>query len=710
MPSPFPSITIEDLTPSINGGQFAIKRVPGQSVVVEATIYKEGHDAVRALLKWRSNNELIRIFNNDRDEEAAKTDGVRQASILMPGCMNNRPSQHESQTQHSSDFPAYAGDRHEISGLTWHEIPMKSLENYRFQASFQATSVGFIEYTIEAWGDPFDSWLHEVQKKIEVGIEDLNLEAQEGALLIRAAAIRSKDTEGKKELIHYAVQLEKESSLQFLKDFLKDERMLFLMHQCPDRTMSTTYEPLQRVRVDRLRANFAAWYEFFPRSAEGKKGSGSNFREALARIDDAKAMGFNVIYFPPIHPIGITGRKGRNNSLECLPEDPGVPYAIGAASGGHDSIEPLLGTIKDFQWLISQVQERNMEVALDFALNCSPDHPYVQKYPEWFYHRPDGSMKYAENPPKKYEDVFPLNFYNSKWKELWEELLRILLFWANQGVRIFRVDNPHTKPVAFWEWVIAKVQEQFPDIIFLSEAFTHPAMMKKLAKIGFTQSYSYFTWRNTKEELENYFTELTHSEIKEYFRPNLFPNTPDILPFYLQEGGRAAFLIRAALAATLSSIYGIYSGFELCENAAIPGKEEYADSEKYQFKERNWNAPGNIKPWITRLNQIRNSNSALQNSHLLQFCPSNNNAIIAYLRSSEDDTNHLLVTVNLDPYQQQGATVEVPLHRLGISHESSYLVEDLLTGESYQWKGSHNFVSLNPLTHPAHIFRVKHLG
>ncbi|MFZ4116102.1 MAG: alpha-1,4-glucan--maltose-1-phosphate maltosyltransferase [Chthoniobacterales bacterium] len=651
MPSPFPSITIEDLSPSVEGGKFSIKRVPGQSVVVEATIYKEGHDVVRALLKWRSRN-----------------------------------------------------------ASTWQETPMESLENYRFQASFQVTSIGCMEYTIEAWGDPFESWREEVQKKADAGIQDLLVESQEGARLFHEAAKRCNEAEEKKELTHYATQLEKESSPQFLNDFLKEEHMFLLMHRYPDRSFSTTYEPLQQVRVDRPRANFAAWYEFFPRSAEGKKKSGSNLRAALERIDDAKAMGFDVIYFPPIHPIGLTGRKGRNNALECLPEDPGVPYAIGATAGGHDSIEPLLGTLNDFQWLIAQVQSRGMEVALDFALNCSPDHPYVKKYPEWFFHRPDGSIKYAENPPKKYEDVFPLNFYNLKWRELWDELLRILIFWAQHGVRIFRVDNPHTKPVAFWEWVIARVQEQFPDVIFLSEAFTHPALMKKLAKVGFTQSYSYFTWRNTKEELESYFTELTQSEMKEYFRPNLFANTPDILPFYLQEGGRTAFLIRATLAATLSSIYGIYSGFELCENAAIPGKEEYADSEKYQFKERDWNAPGNIKPWITRLNQIRKTNSALQNIHRIQFCHSNNSAIIAYLRSSEDNTNHLLITVNLDPHHQQAATIKVPLHRLGIPHEHSYLVEDLLTGECYQWKSSHNFISLNPLTHPAHILRVKHLG
>ena len=651
MPSPFPSITIEDLSPCIDGGKVPIKRILGQCFLLESTIFKEGHEVVRALVKWR--------FKQSQQ---------------------------------------------------WQEAPMEALGNHRFQGSFPLSAIGITEYTIEAWGDVFDSWREEMQKKIAASRADLDQEIAEGALLIQAAFKRCQQPQDKKTLQNYAQYLAAISTPGMLKDFLANEEMLCLMRRYPDRSFSTTHEPLQKIRVDRERANFAAWYEFFPRSAEGKKESGSPFRNALARIEDAHAMGFDVIYFPPIHPIGLTGRKGRNNSLTCLAEDPGVPYAIGSFAGGHDAIEPLLGTLADFQWLVAQVKSRGMEVALDFALNCSPDHPYVKKYPHWFFRRPDGSIKYAENPPKKYEDVYPLNFYNPQWKELWEELLRVLCFWAKQGVHIFRVDNPHTKPVAFWEWVIARVQEQFPEVIFLSEAFTHPAMMKKLAKIGFTQSYTYFTWRNTKEELETYFNELSQSAMKDYFRPHLFPNTPDILPFYLQEGGRPAFLIRALLAATLSSVYGIYSGFELCENAAIPGKEEYADSEKYQFKERNWNAPGNIKPWITRLNHIRNTNRALQSRDRLHFCSTSNAAIIAYLRSCEEDDSHLLITVNLDPHHQQSGMVELPLDFLYTAHDRSYVMKDLLTGDSYEWKGSHNFVSLNPLTHPAHVFKVEKTG
>lgn len=649
MSSPFPNVIIENFSPSIDGGKFPIKRAPGQWVHVEATIYKEGHEALRAMLQWR-----------------------------------------------------------EVGKTTWEETLMEPLGNYRWKGSFQVTStMGWMEFTIEAWGDPFESWLEEVQKKEAAEISNLRVEALEGAALIRATAERCKGSKKEKEiLLHVAQQLEAEAkkSEQALSALTANEEFRTLMTITPDRSLATRYEPLQRVRVDRARANFAAWYEFFPRSAQGKKDSGSTLCETLERIDDAKAMGFDVIYFPPIHPIGLTARKGPNNSLHSSPTDPGVPYAIGSPLGGHDAIEPALGTLEDFEWLIEEVKKREMEIALDFALNCSPDHPYVYQHPEWFFHRPDGSIKYAENPPKKYEDVFPLNFYNPQWKDLWKELRRIFLFWAERGVRIFRVDNPHTKPVAFWEWVIAEVHQLFPDVIFLSEAFTHPAMMKHLAKIGFTQSYSYFTWRNTRQELEEYFTELTQSEVKEYFRANLFTNTPDILPFYLQEGGRAAFLIRAVLAATLSPLYGIYSGFELCENKGIPEKEEYADSEKYQYKERDWNASGNIKPWITRLNQIRKDHRALQSMGPLQFCQSDNPSIMAYLKSSEDQKEHLFIVVNLDPHHQESGMVEFPLSPFGLSEESSYIVQDLLTGECYHWKGSWNFVLLNPHTNPAHIF------
>ena len=432
-----------------------------------------------------------------------------------------------------------------------------------------------------------------------------------------------------------------------------------------------------------------------------------DFRDCLPRVDDAKAMGFDVIYFPPIHPIGRTNRKGRNNSITCEPGDPGVPWAIGGEAGGHNAVEPSLGTLADFDWLQKQVRKRGMEIALDFALNCSPDHPYVKEHPEWFYKRPDGTIKYAENPPKKYEDIYPLNFHCENWRELWAEIKSIVLFWAEHGVRIFRVDNPHTKPVAFWEYLITGVREKYPDTIFLSEAFTRPKMMKALAKAGFNQSYTYFTWRNSKRELIEYFTELTQTEMSEYFRPNLWPNTPDILPFVLQEGGRPAFMIRVLLAATLSPLYGIYSGYELCENKALPGREEYLDSEKYQFKERDWNAPGNIKGWIARINKIRRENRALQLYTNLRFYHAESEAILFYGRMTAARDNIILVVVNLDPHRKQNSFVYVPIEEFGQMESDEYEVYDLLNDARYTWRGRRNYVELDPEIQPAHIFLVR---
>ena len=423
-------------------------------------------------------------------------------------------------------------------------------------------------------------------------------------------------------------------------------------------------------------------------------------------------MGFDVIYFPPIHPIGTTNRKGQNNSLKCEPGDPGVPYAIGNSKqgvngGGHKDVAPELGTLADFDWLVGEVKARGMEIALDFAINCSPDHPYVKSHPEWFFKRPDGTIKYAENPPKKYEDVYPLNFHNDDWRGLWDELRDVLLFWCGHGVRMFRVDNPHTKPVSFWEWVIAEVKDKFPDTIFLSEAFTVPKMMQELAKAGFNQSYTYFTWRNSKSELAEYFTELTQSDLKEFFRANFFTNTPDILPEFLQNGGRPAFLIRAVLASMACPVYGIYSGFELCENSPVPGREEYTDSEKYQFKGRDWNAPGNIKDYLTRLNAIRRQNRALQEYSNLRIQTAENDAILCFSKATASLDNLILVVVTVDPWQAQTAFVHVPLADFGIGESEAYVVEDLLTGERFTWRGSRNFVALNPHTRPAHIFRIR---
>jgi starch synthase (maltosyl-transferring) len=502
----------------------------------------------------------------------------------------------------------------------------------------------------------------------------------------------------------------------------------------PSRAQFTAYP---RVWVDRERALFGSWYEFFPRSAEGRGDKASTFRDCLPRVDDAKAMGFDVIYFPPIHPVGITARKGRNNSVTSEPGEPGSPYAIGNRhqgcpnGGGHRDVAPELGTLEDFDWLVAEIRARGMEVALDFALNCSPDHPYVADHPDWFYQRPDGTIKYAENPPKKYQDVYPLNYHNPDWRTLWSELTSVVEFWCEHGVRIFRVDNPHTKPVALWEYLIDRVQRRWPDAIFLSEAFTRPKMMRVLAKAGFTQSYTYFTWRNTKYGLTEYFTELTQTDSAEVMRPNLFPNTPDILPSYLQFGGRPAFIARAVLATTLSPTYGIYSGFELCENAGVwrsdwyaasdvrrfldlcdsdykqLAKEEYWDSEKYQLKERDWNAPGNIKETIARLNQIRRDNRALQQLRNLRLVPCDNDLIIAYSKTTVARDNCLLIVVNLDAWHQQDAFVTVPIEDFGLHPDEWYQLHDLLSGERYHWQGRINFVRLSPYDRVAHVFRIR---
>src|SRR5438874_694379 len=553
----FPSAVIENLEPLIDGARYPIKRVIGEDLMVEADIFKEGHDVVAAALKWRM-----------------------------------------------------------VGETRWHETPMKLIVNDRWRGACTFYENAIYEYTVEAWIDAFTSWQHEFSTKFKAGVFPLRSDALEGAAL----------------------------------------------------------------------------------------------------IEDAKAMGFNVIYFPPIHPIGTTNRKGRNNSVNCGPDDPGVPYAIGNRhlgcpnGGGHKDIDPALGALEDFTWLEEETRKRGLEIALDFAINCSPDHPYVAEHPEWFYERPDGTIKFAENPPKKYEDIYPLNFRCANWAELWAEMKSIILFWVERGVRIFRVDNPHTKPLPFWEYLISGVRDEFPDTIFLSEAFTRPKMMKVLAKAGFNQSYTYFTWRTYKQELIEYFSELTQTEMREYFRVNLWPNTPDILPPILQNGGHPAFMIRAVLAATLSSVYGIYSGFELCENAALPGREEYLDSEKYQFKHRDWDAPGNIKDFIARLNTIRNQNRALQFYDNLRFYNAENGAILFYGKTTPARENLIFVVVNLDPYRRQNSMIDVPIELFGQNEGEPYEVHDLLDDSRYTWYGRRNYVELDPVVRPAHIFRLRRFG
>jgi starch synthase (maltosyl-transferring) len=592
-----------------------------------------------------------------------------------------------------------------VGKRAWRETPMMFVDNDRWRGVCTLYDQAIHEYTVEAWTDTFRSWQQEFTKKFEGGICDLRSEALEGAAIVKGAASRARDRTDSARLREFAEQIVTGANSEIYA-VAKSGELEVLMATYPDRADATQYEPIPYVVVDRQVALFGAWYEFFPRSAEGHGERGSTFRDCLPRVDDAKAMGFDVLYFPPIHPIGATSRKGRNNAVTCEPGDPGVPWAIGGETGGHKTVEPSLGTLEDFDWLQKEVHNRGMEIALDFAINCSPDHPYVKEHPEWFYKRPDGTIKFAENPPKKYEDIYPINFRCENWRELWAEMKGIVLFWAERGVRIFRVDNPHTKPVAFWEYLIEGVREKYPDAIFLSEAFTKPKMMKALARAGFNQSYTYFTWRNSKQELIDYFTELTQTEMSEYFRPNLWPNTPDILPFALQEGGRPAFMSRVLMAATLSPLYGIYSGYELCENEALPGREEYLDSEKYQFKERDWNAPGNIKDWIARINQIRKQNRALQMFTNLRFYPADNDAILFYGKMTPARDNIIFVVVNLDPFRKQNSFIHVPIEEFGQMESDEYQVHDLLNDARYIWRGRQNYVELDPEIQPAHIFLV----
>ncbi len=642
----FSSVTIENVQPLIDCGRYPIKRIVGEDLVVEADIFKDGHDVVAAILKWR------------------------------------------------------------VGKRGWRQTPMMFVDNDRWRGVCTFYDEAIHEYTVEAWTDTFRSWQQEFAKKFEAGISDLQSEALAGAAIVEAAAGRARDRADAARLREFAEQIGRGANSAIYSTARSGE-LEVLMATYPDRADAAQYEPAPRVVVDRTAALFGAWYEFFPRSAEGRGDRGSTFRDCLPRVDDARGMGFDVIYFPPIHPIGHTKRKGRNNAITSEPGDPGVPWAIGSETGGHKAIEPALGTLQDFDWLQKEVRKRGMEIALDFAINCSPDHPYVKEHPDWFYKRPDGTIKYAENPPKKYEDIYPLNFRCENWRELWAEMMSVVLFWAEHGVRIFRVDNPHTKPVAFWEYLIGGVREKYPDAIFLSEAFTRPKIMKALARVGFNQSYTYFTWRNSKQELMEYFTELTQTEMSEYFRPNLWPNTPDILPFLLQEGGRPAFMIRVLMAATLSPLYGIYSGYELCENKPLPGREEYLDSEKYQFKERDWNAPGNIKHWITRINKIRRENRALQMYTNLRFYRADNDAILCYGKMTPARDNIILVVVNLDPFRKQNSFVHVPIEEFGQMESNEYQVHDLLSDARYIWRGGQNYVELDPEIQPAHVFLVR---
>jgi starch synthase (maltosyl-transferring) len=640
-------IVIERVRPEIDAGLFPIKRTVGEKVRVEADVFADGHDAVRCQLLHRK----------------------------------------AGQTQ-------------------WRETEMKHLVNDRWQGVFQVTELGRYQYTVQGWVDGFLSWHHGITKKISAG-QDNPVDFLAGAGLLEFALSQASPSD--QILLKAWVAALRSSHLDQMRQCALDEQLLQTMLKYPKRGLVTVYHRELSVQVDRVKARFSSWYELFPRSCAAEAGRHATFKDCEARLPYVAGMGFDVLYLPPIHPIGRTHRKGRNNSVTPGPDDPGSPWAIGGPEGGHKAIHPQLGTLEDFSRLVQKAQELGLEVALDLAYQCTPDHPYVKSHPEWFRHRPDGSIQFAENPPKKYQDIYPLDFETEQWRELWEELKSIVLFWMEQGVRIFRVDNPHTKAFPFWEWLIGEINKVDPDVLFLSEAFTRPRVMYRLAKLGFTQSYTYFSWRNTKWELTEYFQDLTRKEVKEYFRPNLWPNTPDILTEYLQIGGRPAFMSRLVLAATLGANYGIYGpAFELCENRPLErGKEEYLDSEKYEIRHWDLSRPDSLRDLIARVNAIRKANPALHSDERLIFLPVDNEQLIAYAKTTEDLSNVILVVVNLDCHYKQSGWITVPLATLGIESDRPFQVHDLLTEARYFWHGARNYIELDPHVLPAHILRVR---
>jgi starch synthase (maltosyl-transferring) len=643
-------VVIEHVQPEVDGGRYAVKRVVGDHVRVEADIFAEGHEELDC-----------RLFYRRLDE----TD--------------------------------------------WQMIVMRPLVNDRWQGEFPVREQTSYTYKIEAWPDDFQTWRRDLRKRLDAG-QDVTVELQVGAAMLREAVKRAPRGDAAR-LKQRADTLEgdKDWATEVRTEIALDEALADLMAKYGGCEPKTVYDRNQQIVVERERARFSAWYELFPRSTAPLAGQHGTFRTTIAWLPYIAQMGFDILYLPPIHPIGATNRKGKNNSPLREPDDVGSPWAIGSEAGGHKAVNPDLGTLADFRDLIEAARARDMEVAIDIAFQCSPDHPWVKEHPQWFRHRPDGSIRFAENPPKKYEDIYPIDFETEDWRALWQELESVVCFWAEQGVRAFRVDNPHTKPFAFWEWLIGRVKEDYPDTIFLAEAFTRPRTMYHLAKIGFTLSYTYFTWRNHKWDLSMYFDELFQTDVKEYFRPSLWANTPDILHDYLQTGGRPAFVTRLILAATLSASYGIYGpAFELgVGEAREPGSEEYLDSEKYQLRHWDVNEEHSLKELIARVNRVRRENPALQRNDTFRFLELHNEQLIAYMKTSWDGENIVVVVVNLDPHQTQSGWVRVPLYDLAMSDGVPYEVHDLLDDAHYTWQGEWNYVELNPYVLPAHVLRLK---
>ena len=638
---------IETITPAIDGGRFAVKRIVGDRVEVEADCFTDGHDSLACVVRHR------------REDEAA-----------------------------------------------WQEAAMAPLGNDRWRGAFTVSVPGRYRYTVTAWVDGFLSWRHDFARRVDA--EDLLVAARVGADLIDAAARRAAGEDGLR-LAQWSALLRTPDGVAALRALALDEELAAVAVRHPDRSLATTYPVEFPLVVDRERARYSTWYELFPRSCAGAPGVHGTLRDTIARLPEVAQMGFDVLYLPPIHPIGRERRKGPNNVLATVAADVGSPWAIGAAEGGHKDVHPQLGTLDDFRALVAAAGAHGLELALDIAFQCAPDHPYVREHPAWFRQRPDGTIQYAENPPKKYQDIFPFNFESDDWEALWEELASVFEFWIGEGVRIFRVDNPHTKPFTFWEWAIERIKRNHPAVLFLAEAFTRPRVMHRLAKAGFSQSYTYFTWRNTRQELTAYFTELTQGPGRDYFRPNCWPNTPDILPEYLQTGGRPAFMSRLVLAATLSANYGIYGpAFELLESAPRePGAEEYLDSEKYELRQWDTGRADSLSGFIARVNAARRDNPALHGDASLCFMAADNEELICYAKVDAASGNTVLVVVNLDPHHAHSGWVTLDLDVLGVDTDRPYQVHDLLTGARFLWSGARNFVQLDPARVPAHIFRVR---
>jgi len=640
-------VVIEGIAPEIDGGRFPAKRTVGDLVRVEADIFTDGHDSIAA-------------------------------SLLV----------------------------HREGSNDWTEIPMQPLVNDRWFATFRVGELGRYGFKVQGWVDHFETWRRDLLKRITAETDAI-VDYLIGAELVNAAANRASGADAE-WLSNRTRVLTSGKDAKALRTHATDPSLHELALRYPDKRFASSSERELFIVVDPVRARFSSWYEFFPRSSAQEPGKHGTFADCEKRLSYIADMGFNVVYLPPIHPIGRTFRKGRNNSPDAEPGDSGSPWAIGSKEGGHKSILSELGALDDFRRFVARARELDLSVALDIAFQAAPDHPYVKEHEAWFHKRPDGTIQYAENPPKKYQDIYPFDFESDDWEGMWEELKSVFLFWIDNGVTIFRVDNPHTKAFPFWEWAIAEIKRDHPEVFFLAEAFTRPKIMYRLAKLGFGQSYTYFPWRNGKQEITDYLTELTQTPVREFFRPNQWPNTPDILTEFLQMGGRPAFAIRLLLAATLGANYGIYGpAFEMFENIPVRrGSEEYLNSEKYEIRQWDLERPDSLRPLISRVNQIRNTNSALQNDWSLRFHAIENDQILCYTKESPDRSNLILTVVNLDPRYTQSGFVNLPLDQLGIPLDRSYEAEDLLSGERYLWNGPRNYVELNPSQRPGHILKI----